>query len=318
MRVLSILLLLFFVTAGFSQSINHLSDEFNDPASLSDWNRLRETEGWPNEQLETLDIATSRTGWMTVMPYTCSWFEDYRGPLVYKEVSGDFVATARVHVSNRAGTGAPSSQYSLGGIFIRAPRPEIMQPSDWTIGGEQYSFLSMGSAFPGGDYQFEVKSTGDFDGDPESDSELIFVDADCDCGDAIIQTARLGEYVIQLRREEGGNWQVHQRYHRPDFPEIMQVGICTYTDWEVVNTYPFFDQNITDIRNAFNDPGTPAQPDLIFQADYFRYTRPEIPPGLAGLDLSDPGVVDDATLLSFLGDNANLEPVSTAAGLAVY
>src|SRR5207248_960338 len=69
----------------------------------------------------------------------------------------DFVVTTDVEASQRGGTGAPRSNYSLAGIMVRAPR--AITPSTWRAGGENYVFLSIGAGSPPGAFQFEVKTT---------------------------------------------------------------------------------------------------------------------------------------------------------------
>ena len=56
------------------------------------------------------------------------------------------------------------------------------------------------------------------------------------------------------------------------------------------------------ILHAWQDPQTPAAPDLRAQFDYFRFERPHVPAALIGVNLADPTVVSDAELLAFLGD----------------
>jgi hypothetical protein len=210
-----------------------LDDSFDDPATLADWQRLYQVEGWPFDQLETWDINATRAGHMTLMPYTSSWYQDLRGVLVFKAVAGDFVVSTRFQASNRAQTGAPNSLYSLAGLFIRTPRV-ISDPAQWTPGGENYVFLSAGAASDPGLYQHEVKTTID------SDSQLTISSA-CEqgCGPTPVfelRAARLeGGHFILLRRPEGGEWQVHRRFPRSDMPAGLQVGLTTYTDWASIN-----------------------------------------------------------------------------------
>jgi hypothetical protein len=276
--------------------IDHLSDEFDNPATLADWTNIVDAEQWPAEQLEVHDIAVSTPGRMTLIPYSCGWFEDYRGPFLYKEIEGDYVATIRVHSTNRAETGAPSSEFSLAGLLSRAPRPGLTAAT-WTPGGENYSFLSLGAAGDAGQFQFEVKTT------ENGVSTLIYENAPAN--DALIQTARVGPSIIHLRRDgAGGPWTVHRRYNRPDLPATMQVGLFAYTDWPTISTWPPADHNNNVITHAFNNPGQPANPDLRAEIDFIRFQRPQVPAPLQGLDLSDPGQVSDAQLLSFLGETA--------------
>lgn len=284
------------LTIAAPPDISLLSDEFTNSSTLVNWTNIKDAESWPQEQLELHDVDITNPGFLTMMPHTCTWYQDYRGPLLFKLIDGDFVATSRVIVSNRANTGAPASNYSLGGILTRAPRS--ITPGTWTPGGEDYMFLSVGCGTNLGNFQFEVKTTDN------SVSTLIVTDTG-DGGDVLIQTARIGQSFIQLRKTPGGVWTVHQRYSRADMPSTVQVGCTTYTDYSYAGTWPVVNHNNNTITSQFGNPGNPSQPDLIARFDYMRFVRPSVPPPLVGLDFSDPGQVSDAQLLSFLGANAN-------------
>ncbi len=279
-----------------------LSDHFDDPVTLSDWQRLYQVEGWPHDQLETWDIDQTAPGQMTLMPYTSSWYQDLRGVLVFKPVTGDFVVDTRFTATNRAGSGAPNALYSLAGIFIRAPRP-IESPDDWTPGGENYVFLSAGAADAPGSYQHEVKTTIDSD-------SILQISSACDPACPAVpvfelRAARLdGVHLILLLRPAGGDWRVHRRYRRDDFPATLQVGLTTYTDWASIQGVYWpgdqFGHNMTLIGDG--------NPDLLARFEHVNYARPRIPAALAGRDFSapydpaDPTTVSDAELLQFLGD----------------
>jgi hypothetical protein len=262
-----------------------LSDEFDSDATLREWQRVHRTEGGNADQLERFDIGGTQAGWMTMMPYTSTWYRDYRGVLAYKPVDGDFVMTTRLRVDRRGGEGPPRAQFSLAGIMIRAPRN--VTPRSWQPGGENYVFLSLGAADHAGQYQFEVKTT------TNSDSQLRTSPAAS--GEATIQVARIGQTLILLKKV-GGAWTVHQRYHRPDFPRTVQAGLTVYTDWQNASRVSAPEHNNTVLRSG--------SPDLVARFDYVRYRRPLVPAGLVGKRLDDPGVVSDAQLLQFLGEAA--------------
>ncbi len=225
-----------------------------------------------------------------MMPYSSTWYDDYRGELTFKTVTGDFVVTTDVEVSSRAGTGAPRSLYSLAGIMVRVPRN--ITPQTWHPGGENYVFLSLGAANTPGTFQNEVKTT------VNSVSTLPITPAP---GNRMqIQIARIGPYVITLRNGDG-IWVVHRRFVRPDFPATMQVGMTVYTDFNTCSGYALLVHNSIVIHGGF--------PDLMAYFDYFRFARPVVPASLASANLSDVSAVSDAQLLSFLGAHANNPPV---------
>ena len=248
-------------------------------------------EGWPANQLELQDIDTTRPGHMLMVPFTSTWFNDYRGELTFKEVTGNFVVTTDVEATQRNGTGAPRSRFSLGGILIRAPRQ--ITPATWQPGGENYLFLALGSADQPGMFQFEVKST--------TNSNSVLIPSPAGTSHAIIQYARIGPYFIALHNVDGV-WTIHRRYNRPDLPSTLQVGMTVYTDYPTASSVTPFMHNSTVIHAG--------NPDLVAAFDYFRFARPQVPSSLAGVDLTNSALVSDAVLLSFLGANAAL-PITT-------
>jgi hypothetical protein len=266
-----------------------LSDEFSSPATLSDFRRIYQVEGWGANQLELLDVNASSPGRLVMMPYASSWYQDWRGVLMFKNVTGDFVVTTDVEPTGRSGAGAPNVGFSLAGIMVRTPRGFTNALTQWTTGGENYIFLSLGAATSPGSYQFEVKTTVD------SASTL---NVSSGIGRAAIQVARIGAALITLRSDSGGNWVVHRRYSRPDMPAGLQAGLTCYTDWQTVSQVAPFIHNQTVITNG--------SPDLVARFDYLRYCRPAVPTNLVGRNFADAGQVSDAELLSFLGAHANV------------
>jgi hypothetical protein len=258
-----------------------LSDEFDNAATRGSWKQVYQEEGWSANQLERFDLGQSQPGWMTMMPFASTWYKDYRGVLAFKPVTGDFVVTTRLRVNRRGGGGPPRAQFSLAGIMIRAPRGSAR---NWRPGGENYVFLSLGSADQPGHYQFEVKTT------VNSDSQLRTSPAGS--GEAVIQVARIGSSLILLRNG-GSGWVVHQRYSRPDLPATVQAGLTCYTDWPTASQMQPPQHNNTAIRGG--------NPDLVAQFDYVRFRRPAVPANLAGRRLDS---VPDQELLRFLGDAA--------------
>jgi hypothetical protein len=209
--------------------------------------------------------------------------------LTFKTVTGDFVVTTDVEVMSRSSTGAPRSAFSLAGIMVRVPRN--ITPQTWQPGGENYVFLSLGAADSPGTFQNEVKTT------VNSVSTLPITPAPS--GRMLIQIARIGPYVITLHNA-GGDWVVHRRFLRNDFPQRMQVGMTVYTDYFTCANYQPFVQNGTVIRDG--------NPDLMAYFDFFRFVRPIVPPSLANANLFNASVVSDAQILSFLGSHADGSP----------
>ena len=281
--------------APFTDDLAALSDEFDNAATLGDFQRVFQVEGWGAgaNKLQTFDINTSRPGRLVMIPYTSSWYNNYVGELAFKNITGDFVITTETLPRNRAQTGAPGGQYSLSGIMVRAPSGLTTGAAGWQTGRQNYVFLSHGAANNPGTYQFEVKTTLD-------SSSTLYISNSAPA-QAEIQVARLGGSLIMLRRDNGGQWLVHRRYSRPDFPATLQAGLTVYTDWQGLQfVYPF-GQELTHNSSVI----TGQNPDLRAEFEYLRYHRPQIPANLAGRDFADPAQVSDAELLAFLGTNAN-------------
>ena len=254
-------------------------DEF-DGSALLGWTRVMDAEGWPEDQLESWDVGLTEAGHLTLMPYSSTWYQDYRGVLLFKEVTGDFAVTADIEPLNRAGDGPPDANYSLAGLMVRAPRS--ITAETWTSGGESYVFFSVGAADAPGTWQTEVKTT------VASRSTL---EIESGWPGAELRLARVGSAVVALVRPPGEAWQVHRRYDRSDMPSTLQVGMTVYTDWATCSTRTAAQHNVTQI--------TDGNPDLEARYDYVRFRTPSVPSSLAGTDLVDEAT--DAELLGFLG-----------------
>lgn len=293
-------------------AIRRLSDAFDSAATLGNWQRIWRDEYWPADQLEALDLGVGAPGWLTLLPRTSGWYQDYRGDLLYKPVAGDVVVTTRVDARNRDGSGAPGSshgggpdsEYSLAGLMLRAPRSEVAccDAGWWQPGGERYVFLAFGAASQPGAWQFETKTTRAAV-PPETHSISDLVVSPASPGPLLLRSARIGPHVLLLVREAGQPWRVQRRIARPDFPAALQVGLTVYTDWEIVSTWPVLEHNGTAISHAWMDPARPADPDLRARFDFVDFARPQVPAHLIGADLSNPAQVSDAELLAFLGQD---------------
>ncbi|MFP6764192.1 MAG: hypothetical protein VB858_11250, partial [Planctomycetaceae bacterium] len=115
--------------------------------------------------------------------------------MAFKEVTGDFVFTTEVHISDRDDVGGSDldnipgdALFSLGGLMIRTPR-DIDGPADWSPGsmrddgtnnGENYVFLSLGYGNSANEFSLEVKTTRN----SNSQLELSPLGADVEIGRA--------------------------------------------------------------------------------------------------------------------------------------
>lgn len=272
--------------AKAQDNIATLSDEFDNEANAAQWQRIEQVEGWNNNQLELFDINKIYKGQCAMMPYTSSWYQDWRGVLLFKPVKGDFVMTTSVKATGRDGQSAPQAQFSLAGLMVRTPRN--ITPQTWQPGGENYVFISLGASKQPGVYSFEYKTTRN------SVSKLETVDARSN--EAQLQIARIGNAALVLVKTPQSPWRIMERFDRPDMPADLQAGMTVYTDWPGVEKVPPRVHNSTVIRNG--------NPDLGALYDYVRYARPTVPQNLQGRNLANRNEVSDAELLSFLGDGA--------------
>lgn len=305
-----------------------LSDEFDDAATTAQWQRINEVEGWNADQLNIYDINATQPGRMVQQPNTVVWYQNYRGPMAFQTVTGDFSFTTQIHITDRDDIGGSDandvpgdSLYSLAGAMLRTPRDITDALTEWAPGsmaddgtnnGENYIFLSAGYGAGNPDeFALEVKTTRN------SDSQLELTPLGPDTNTVNVQLTRIGDSVIAMYQLPGQEWQVHRRYSRPDMPETMQVGLVTYTDWEKANDFDPFTQNSTVlVPGVAGDPtpGDAFNPDLTAGFEYARYATPDVPTALAGADLTNPNSVSDAELLSFLGDNTNIVDDGTTGG----
>lgn len=307
---------------GGVDDIAGLSDEFNDANTLPAWYEVNQTEGWgaAGAQLNVWDVNTTQPGQMVMQPHSVVWYEDWRGPLVFKEITGDFVVTTRMQITDRDdiggsdGDNVPSDgQFSLGGLMIRTPRNIVNGADDWVPGshaedgtntGENYIFLSMGHTTGANNFSFEVKTTRN------STSNLEITPLGQNPNEVELRIARIGSSVIALYRLAGEtDWTVHRRYTRSDMPETLQVGMVTYSDWEKANDLAPIDHNgsvVAPGQIADPSPWQPFNPDLTAAFDYTRFQRPELPVALQGVDLVN--AATNQQLLSFLGDAVVVDP----------
>lgn len=301
-----------FIMAGLQLDgqIQLLNDEFNDSRSLVNWNNINIVEQWGIQQLESYDINESSSGKLQMIPRTASWFGGWRGPLLYKEVSGDFVFTTKVDVTGRDNP-IPEDDFNLGGIMIRHirsyPDGALNPTTGWIPADNNYIFLAIGAANNNDSRcdpspvncqapHFEVKST--INGSSTLDIQNI------DTTSTQIRVIRNSDvFIVLYRLETDQNWVVHRRFFRPDFPEIIQVGFVTYTDWAKVSSYAPAVHNRTQIEGTECNNGPACDPDVIGTFEYARFDSLNVPPGI-GNDFMNPSDVTDAELLSFLSYNS--------------
>lgn len=291
-RLFTLLILSFSIYSVFGQ-LSDLNDEFNSPCNLNNWQNIDTVEGWLADHLEAHDVATSYPGQLMMMPYTSSWFRNWRGTLLFKNISGNFIYTTRITTTNRNGDAVPpSSDYSLAGQMIRIPTGFTNagghngNPSDWSTGNENYVFASMGRADDGSTFQVEIKTT------QNSGSSLSIQDLTPTTNTIYMRTVKIDSAIIVLSSIDNNTWQVRNRYYRTDFHEepVIQAGFVTYTDWPNVQSIGFTNHNFNILNNQYNmDNGTSYSwnPDIIGRFHFARFEEAEMPTGYTSATLAN-------------------------------
>lgn len=186
-----------------------LSDEFDDASSLDDWTLFHTVQG-VGARHSTLDIDTTTPGALTIAPTANNgWFEDDKGPFIFKSVTGNFSAYTKV-VAGRAGDAsqAPSQQFNSAGLLARDPASREGGNEDW---------LMYNVGFQDGRVGSEGKTTVD------SGSTLFIVDGDFR---AELVLCRVGDAFVMYRKNEGASsFEETNRFDRADLPETLQVGL---------------------------------------------------------------------------------------------
>jgi hypothetical protein len=254
-----------FSSASMAQTatapIDQLSTRFDKPESLQGW-RQHTVAGFSSKWLPPRIEAGS----LVLQPTSSGWFEDMQAGHLYREIEGNFIVTTRLKVE---GTKAalPQRSFSLAGLFIRVPRPGLTA-ANWQAGKENWMFFSLGTAFPAGTPQFEVKTTYN------SLSTLMIQDASSAYSPTAkwvdLRIARQGELFTLLQRIEGATeFTMVEQFIRPDLPVKLNVGITAYADWDsAAPIYPDF--------KRYNTQAPAMNGDLIARVERIDFRRPSV------------------------------------------
>ena len=143
------------------------------------------------------------------------WYNDQKGVLFYREVTGDFRATATVRTSKASDPSAPPGQdgmVQLAGLMARTEVP-----------AENYVFIVSGSI--GASTGLETKTT--------ESSRSIYIQRGLPTGgDAELQLCRAGStfYLWWRHVDTNEEWTHMSTLDRKDMPPTLEVGANIYTD----------------------------------------------------------------------------------------
>ena len=225
--VLTLLLCTVFTPADGqpSDSLAALNDEFDTSDALSNWTRITDAEGWA-DKLKTLAVDD---GTLVPEPYPSVWFYDYVVPFLFRRVEGNFMVTTQINVSS-LGTPMPSTAYSLAGLLARRPRSDAPFAADsaWAKDRENYVFLVTGTTGEPGAPKIETKSA-------VRSRPIVKHYPRETSGWMHLRLVRLNQTIIALYRRPGSDWQIHERFYRPDLSSTLQVGLMAYGDYRISN-----------------------------------------------------------------------------------
>ena len=143
------------------------------------------------------------------------WFNADKGVLLYRDVTGDFRATATVRTSKTSDPSAAPGQdgsIQLAGLMARTEVP-----------AENYVFIATGSI--GSSTGIETKTT-------ESSRSIYFQRGQPNGGDAELRLCRIGTTFLLWWRhvDSKEDWTHMSTFDRKDIPTTVQVGANIYTD----------------------------------------------------------------------------------------
>lgn len=203
-------------------------DASDDPlAQHNDWFDGASVDGaWSRYQPELVDMDVS-AGALTMAPNQYAhWFNRERGPLLYKQIAGNFSVTSRVRARRATSPGTPpTGAFHLGGLMARAPDDPDAPPD--------YVFIVVGR--DGNDLSVETKTT--------VQGESDYIGPAWGSGDAELRICRIGDTFYMLERPvDGGEWDVAQTYDRPDLPGALEIGAIVYAPIDDPDLVVSFDE----------------------------------------------------------------------------
>lgn len=223
-----------------AESLDQLSDEFDQASSLDAWTLREEVDGGPSNW-DVLDVDDTTPGQLTMQPVASGWYGGYVGPMLFKHVTGDFAVETAVRASSLDDPETPPSRlFNAGGLIVRNP--------DSGSGVENYVVHNVGRQLS--TVATEGKTTRD------SGSTLELVDG---IHHGRLRICRIGDSFLLTRRlDDESRFRQTHRYDREDLPDTVQVGLMA-NGWNA----------------SGGEPDTSVSPDVEVTFDYVRFWRPD-------------------------------------------
>jgi hypothetical protein len=192
-----------------------LNDEFDDPATLSNWTLRDVAEGTP-AQYGTLDVDTTRTDHLVIVPsQTARWLHAQTGIFLYKMVTGDFIMHVRLRAVQAADpTMEPTLMFNAGGILARDPASPTTS--------ENWVLMTMG---------YQASGVGTRDASTNNANTNISSVRASTIADGEVVICRIGpNFYTYYNTPNKGAWTWTDWFVRNNMPQTLQVGIAVDAD----------------------------------------------------------------------------------------
>ena len=196
----------------------NLSDEFD---TISEDLLATQNSGWQllhADRITSVDIQQTLLENLVVVPdptFSEAWFQDIYGPLVYKNVTGNFAVVAYGRIVSAADrTLPPTGGFNAGGFVIR-------DPAGTHNGDEHWVMFNFGSQGPGG-YARELKKTVPAQGGAGSSRSDLYLTPQFTL-DEHLAVCRIGdEFRFYTWDEIQGAWLEEHYYNHYALPQSIQ------------------------------------------------------------------------------------------------
>lgn len=192
-----------------AEDIKAFSDEFDGAKTLQDWKVHN------RKHLKTFEI---KDGNLIVEPNAkvdrIAWYMDDTGPLIYKQITGDFLAEIQLKVGSvKEPNRAPYGSFNSAGFVVRDPASKD--------GDQNWIMYNFGNQYMG--FGREAKTT------EGSDSVLSIYDAPSKHNSGKLRVCRVGAtfYLYHWMNNESG-WiaeEAAEEFERKDLPQTVDVGM---------------------------------------------------------------------------------------------